>query len=84
MQHADVLLLPTYVESFGMVALEALSFGMAIIATDIYALPEMVNKKNGALISPPIEIWKDYLAFGLHFPIERHIRSCALARHRSL
>ncbi len=67
MQHADVLLLPTYVESFGMVALEALSFGMAIIATDIYALPEMVNKKNGALISPPIEIWKDYLAFGLHF-----------------
>lgn len=58
MKKADVLILPTFVESFGMVALEALAHGLAIIATDVYALGEMVeNGKNGCLLKPPISIW---------------------------
>jgi len=58
MMKSDVLLLPTYVDSFGMVALEALSHGLAIIATDVYAIREMVEEgKNGNLLTPPISIW---------------------------
>lgn len=58
MRAADVLILPTYVESFGMVALEALSFGLALIATDVYALNEMVEDgTNGNLLQPPVSIW---------------------------
>ncbi|MDH5444522.1 MAG: glycosyltransferase family 4 protein [Gammaproteobacteria bacterium] len=58
MKNSDVLLFPTYGESFGMVALEALSFGLAIIATDVYALREIVEDGvNGALIQPPISTW---------------------------
>ena len=58
MRKSDVLLLPTYVDSFGMVALEALSHGLAIIATDVYAIREMVEEgKNGNLLTPPISIW---------------------------
>jgi len=58
MLKSDVLLLPTYVDSFGMVALEALAHGLAIIATDVYALREMIQDgKNGNLLSPPISIW---------------------------
>jgi glycosyltransferase involved in cell wall biosynthesis len=58
MLDADVLVLPTYVESFGMVALEALAHGMALILTDVYALRELVeDNKNGILLIPPISIW---------------------------
>jgi glycosyltransferase involved in cell wall biosynthesis len=51
---ADVFLMPTYWDSFGMVFLEAVSFGLPIIATTLYTLPEMVeNGRSGLLIEPP-------------------------------
>lgn len=54
MPACDVLLFPTYLESFGMVALEALSRGLGIITTNIYALPEMVvDGYNGKLLPHP-------------------------------
>ncbi len=60
-RHADVLVLPTYVDSFGMVVLEALAHGLALVTTDLYALPEMVNDGiNGALLRAPLSIWDDY------------------------
>lgn len=71
MRQADVLVLPTYVESFGMVALEALAHGLALIATDVYALRELVEDgRNGRLISSPISIWNDYLPSTLYFDIQ--------------
>lgn len=71
MRQADVLVLPTYVESFGMVALEALAHGLALIATDVYALRELVEDgKNGRLLSPPISIWDDYLPSALYLDIQ--------------
>lgn len=71
MRQADVLVLPTYVESFGMVALEALAHGLALIATDVYALPELVEDgRNGRLISPPVSIWNDYLPSALYFNVQ--------------
>ncbi|MFO0697635.1 MAG: glycosyltransferase family 4 protein [Nitrospira sp.] len=58
MKEADVLVHPTYIESFGMVVLEALSHGLAVIATDVYALEEMViDGENGFLLKPPISVW---------------------------
>ncbi len=62
LRHADVLVHPSYVESFGMVALEALAHGLALVATDVYALGEMVHEgRNGRLLQPPISIWDGYL-----------------------
>lgn len=58
LSQADVLIHPTYMDSFGMVVLEAMSFGLPIIATDMYAIPEMVEDgQNGTLITPPISMW---------------------------
>lgn len=71
---ADVLILPTYVESFGMVALEALAHGLAIIATDVYALREMVEDgRNGRLLSPPISIWEGVMPSRYYYELE-HIK----------
>lgn len=58
---SDVFILPTYQDSFGMVYLEALSTGLAIISTDMFAVKEMVTEKNGILINTPIKYFnKDY------------------------
>lgn len=38
---ADILVFPTYFESFGIVALEALSCWLGIITTNVFALPEV-------------------------------------------
>lgn len=62
----DILVLPTYVESFGMVALEAIAHGLAVISTDVYALGEMViDKWNGRLLSPPVSVWDGVLPSAL-------------------
>ena len=50
----DIFIMPSLHESFGVVLLEALSFGMGIITTNVYATPEMVkNNFNGRLLHHP-------------------------------
>ena len=71
MRKADVLVLPTYMESFGMVALEALVYGLAVIATDVYALGEVVEDgRNGNLIKPPISVWDDVMPSRYFYDVE--------------
>lgn len=51
---SDVLVFPSLHETLGVVALEALSFGMGIITTNLYATPELVKDKiNGRLLPHP-------------------------------
>ena len=72
LSRAQVLVHPTYVESFGMVVLEALAHGLAIVASDVYALPEMVRDGvNGDLLTPPISIWRDHLPAPLYHRLDR-------------
>lgn len=60
---SDVYILPSNVEGFGLSVLEAMSFGLSIIASNISAIPEMVEHgKNGFLIKP-----KDYKKLALSF-----------------
>lgn len=40
--HGDVLVMPSRWESFGLVAAEAASYGMPVVATDCCSLPELV------------------------------------------
>ncbi len=48
--HHDIFVLPTYRDSFGMIMIEVLAYGMPIISTDQYATPEMViDGYNGFL-----------------------------------
>ncbi len=47
----DIYLLPTYVEAFGYAILEAMAYGIPIIATNVFAIPEMIeHEKSGFLI----------------------------------
>lgn len=49
---ADALICPSYSEGMPTVILEAMASGMAIIASDVGAVSELVSKKNGILIPP--------------------------------
>lgn len=63
----DILLLPTYREGFGLVLVEALSWGMPIICTDQYATKEMViGGENGYIHPHPLQDYdpKTYRMFG--------------------
>ena len=56
---ADIFVYPTYCDIFGLCLLDALSVGLPIVATNIFAVPEIVeNGKNGFLINSPIT-WHD-------------------------
>jgi glycosyltransferase involved in cell wall biosynthesis len=47
----DIYLLPTYVEAFGYAILEAMAYGIPVIATNHFAIPEMVeHNRSGFLI----------------------------------
>lgn len=75
MSQVDVLVLPTYVDSFGMVALEGLAHGLALITTDVYALREMVEDgKNGMLLAPPLSIWDGVMPSRYYYDLE-HIKA---------
>jgi glycosyltransferase involved in cell wall biosynthesis len=43
MVHSPVLALPSYTEGFPMVIIEAMAMGCAVIATDVGAIPEILN-----------------------------------------
>lgn len=71
-EKCDALILPTMVESFGMVALEAMAHGMALVVTDVYALPELVdNNKNGRVVHAPISIWDGVMPSPLHYRLDQ-------------
>lgn len=52
LQQADVLVCPSWSEGFPNAILEAMASGLAIIATNVGAIPAMVTAKNGWLIEP--------------------------------
>jgi len=56
---ADVFVLPTVQESYGLAALEAIACGLPVVATGIYALPELVEDGvTGYLLDDPLGLWR--------------------------
>jgi glycosyltransferase involved in cell wall biosynthesis len=53
LQESDVYVLPSYFEAMPLSILEAMSYGLPVIATTVGGVPEIVkNGKNGFLITP--------------------------------
>ena len=46
----DIFLMPTYVETFGMAVLEAMAFGIPVISTNHFALPEIIEDNVSGLL----------------------------------
>ncbi len=52
-QKTDIFVLPSLSEGYGMALAEALSFGLPIVASDVAAIPEMVEDGINALLVKP-------------------------------
>lgn len=50
---ADIFVLPSLYETFGIVLLEAMSFGLPIVATTAGAIPELVKNGERGILVPP-------------------------------
>ncbi|MGR3303169.1 MAG: glycosyltransferase family 4 protein [Candidatus Scalindua sp.] len=52
-QKANIFVLPTLKEGFGMAVLEALSYGLPVIVSNVGAIPEIITQRfNGILVKP--------------------------------
>jgi glycosyltransferase involved in cell wall biosynthesis len=60
---SDIFVMPTFTDSFGYVFLEAMSCGLPLIGTDIFAVPEIIEDgKNGFLVHTDLsEFSSNYL-----------------------
>jgi glycosyltransferase involved in cell wall biosynthesis len=47
---SNALLLPTYAEAFGFAILEAMSFGIPVISTNVFAIPEIISHDHDGLL----------------------------------
>ena len=70
LSNTDIYILPSYNEGLPVSILESMSYGKAIISTDVGGIPEIVrNRENGLLISPgDLKQIEDALDFFLEYP----------------
>jgi len=70
---SDIYVYPSYVDIFGLGLLDAMVAGLPIVASDVFAIPEIVEHNKGGLIirSPLSWVGNDYLSRGI--PSEKEI-----------
>ncbi len=86
-QAADLFLLPTrHLECFGLISLEAMSYGLPVLGTRVGAIPEVIEPLLPGFLSPPGDPAalrgkvQDFLNGRLSFPLEENI--CRSVRDR--
>lgn len=52
LRNSDILILPSYIEGLPLCILEGMSYKKAIIATNVGAIPEIIDNKSGILFHP--------------------------------
>jgi glycosyltransferase involved in cell wall biosynthesis len=75
LERAEVVVVPSLGEGFGMVALEAMERGRPVIASAVGGLPEIVQDGRSGLLVPPSDVWQ--LADAIRALAPNHARTAA-------
>lgn len=81
---ADVFLLPSASESFGVAALEAMALGVPVVAYQVGGLPEVVTPETGRLVPAFDQDAMAEAVLALTEDPTRHLRLCEAARARAV
>ena len=70
LQRAHLVIMPSLIEPLGMAQIEALSLGVAVIASNVDGIPETIDAdQTGLLIAPGnTGAWVDAITWGLEHP----------------
>ena len=79
---ADLLVMPSYSESFGMVGLEALACGRPVVTTPVGAVDSLVRKAQAGCVVPDHS--SRSLAAGIQATIRNHSLPTADQIHQSI
>lgn len=82
---ADVVVMPSHYESFGMAALEAMSCGVPVITTNVAGISSLIDEKHSSLITTvnnPLLLASQIE--GLLLDPEKHAAIASTLRHRVL
>jgi glycosyltransferase involved in cell wall biosynthesis len=61
-QSSDILVFPSFFEGFGLVLLEAMSCGLAVLASDSTAAPDLIDSAIGQVLRPgDVDEWAEAL-----------------------
>lgn len=83
MRAADLFLLPSSSESFGLVALEAMACGVPVVASRVGGLPEVVVHEETGMLLPPDDtdsMVEQAVAILTHPDLHRRLRAGAIER----
>ena len=85
LQRAQLVIMPSLVEPLGMAQIEALSLGVAVVASDVGGIPETVTAdQTGLLVAPGvIPAWVNALSWALEHP-QRMAEMAAAGRVQTL
>ena len=73
MRSASLVAVPSWEESLGLVALEAIRLGVPVVASDVGGLREIVRETQGGVLLPPHDLaaWRETIAALLADPQRR-------------
>ncbi len=83
MQAADLFVLPSLKEAFGLVILEAMQNGLPVVASEVGGIPEIINNDNQGLLVKPAnknELVKAILKLLEHNELRKKIKQNGLLR----
>ncbi|MBR1213947.1 glycosyltransferase family 4 protein [Bradyrhizobium sp. JYMT SZCCT0180] len=68
LRRTDILVLPSFVENLPMVVIEGFAYGLAVVATPVGAVPEVIDHERNGLLVPVGDV--EALAGALHRLLE--------------
>ncbi len=82
---ADLMVLPSRTESYGMAVAEALAHGVPVLATAVGGLPEAIAVPEAAVLVPPDDVWALHLVLQQWWadPERRRTRTAAALEARA-